>query len=123
MEKIELLENKGIMVFDLNGMLNAYPMKSEKAEIKVVCNNLIKYSFEKGLLKNTPYNNKDELNDNLIIYQNDLTEKGKMVFNDLMFDWLRYTDNKIGNVDRKNNIKMLDKYFSKIINNKNIEEN
>ena len=123
MEKIELLENKGIMVFDLNGMLNAYPMKSEKAEIKIVCNNLIKYSFEKGLLKNTPYNSEDKLDENLIIYQNDLTEKGKIVFNDLMFDWLSYTDNKSGNIDRKNNIKMLDKYFLKKIKNKNYKEN
>ena len=123
MEKIELLENKGIIVFDFNGMVNAYPMKSDKAEIKIVCNNLIKYSFKKGLFKNTPYNNEEELKENLIIYQNDLTEKGKIIFNDLMFDWLSYTDNRSGNVDRKNNIKMLDKYYSKIVKNKNYKEN
>ena len=91
MEKIELLENKGIIIFDFNGMIKAYPMKSDKTEIKIVCKNLIKYSFEKGLLKNTPYNNEEELKENLIIYQNDLTEKGKTIFSDLMFDWLSYT--------------------------------
>jgi len=123
MEKMELLENKGIIVFDFNGMVNAYPMKSDKAEIKIVCNNLIKYSFKKGLLKNTPYNNEEELKENLIIYQNDLTEKGEIIFNDLMFDWLSYTDNRSGNIDRKNNIKMLDKYYYKIIKNKNYKEN
>ena len=123
MEKIELFENKGIIVFDLNGMIKAYPMKSDKTEIKIVCKNLIKYSFEKGLLKNTPYNSKEEINENLIIYQNDLTEKGKIVFNDLMFDWLSYTDNRSGNIDRKDNIKMLDKYFSKILKNRNYKEN
>jgi hypothetical protein len=32
----------------------------------------------------------------LVIYESDLTELGKTVFNDLIYDWLAYTDNLIG---------------------------
>jgi hypothetical protein len=33
----------------------------------------------------------------------------------LVFDWLGYTDNTDGKVDRKNNIKMLEQYYNKLI--------
>ena len=49
-----------------------------------------------------------------IIRKDDLTALGKLIFNDLMYDWLTYTDNESGNIDRKNNVKMLEKYFNKL---------
>jgi hypothetical protein len=33
----------------------------------------------------------------------------------LVIDWLGYTDNTDSEVDRKNNIKMLEKYYNKLV--------
>jgi hypothetical protein len=110
-----LLEYKGFVLLDVKRMIDAYPMKSDKIETRIVCYNLINFSFEKGLLIKSPYNSKGELYDGIIICENDLTEKGKLIFDDLVTDWLGYTDNTDGKVDRKNNIKMLEKYYHKLI--------
>jgi hypothetical protein len=109
------LEYKGFILLDVKKMIDAYPMKSDKIEIRIVCYNIIKFSFEKGLLLKPPYNSNRELYDEIIISENNLTEKGKLIFDDLVFDWFKYTDNTDGKVDRKNNIKMLEKYYNKLI--------
>jgi hypothetical protein len=115
MGKTLLLEYKGLVLLDVKKMIDAYPMKSDKIEMRIVCYNLIKFSFEKGLLLKSPYNGKGELYDEIVICENDLTEKGKLIFDDLAFDWLKYTDNTDGKIDRKNNIKMLEKYYNKLL--------
>ena len=77
----------------------------------------LQFCYEKELLKQNPLDKQ-----NRILYMNytnnDLTEKGTKIFNDLMFDWLTYTDrtNKIDNV------KMLEKYYSKILQEKGMIE-
>ena len=113
----KLLEYKGMVLLDVKKMIDAHPMKNDKIETRIICYNLIKFSFEKGLLLKSPYNNQGGLYDEIIICENDLTEKGKLIFNDIMFDWLRYTDNTDGKVDRKQNIKMLEKYYNKLMKN------
>jgi hypothetical protein len=50
-----LLEYKGFVLLDVKRMIDAYPMKTDKIEIRIVCYNLIKFSFEKGLLIKSPY--------------------------------------------------------------------
>ncbi|MHC6204296.1 hypothetical protein ACYULU_14040 [Breznakiellaceae bacterium SP9] len=114
MENKLLLEYKGLVLFDVKGLINAYPMKSDKIRTRIVCYNFINFAFEKGLLIKTPYNSKGELNDEIIIRENDLTEKGKIIFDDLADKWLSYTDNGDEKIDRKNNIKMLEKYYNKL---------
>jgi hypothetical protein len=70
----------------------------------------LRFCYEKNLLKLNPIDKK-----NRILYMNykieDLTDKGVIVFNDLMYKWLIYTDrtNKI------DNIKMLEKYYMTLI--------
>ena len=112
MENTLLLEYKGFVLLDVKGMIVAYPMKNDRIVMRTICYNLIKFSFEKGLLLKSPYNSKGELYDEIIICENDLTEKGKLIFDILVEKWLGYTDNADGKVDRKNNIKMLEKYYT-----------
>lgn len=107
--------NDNNLIFDVGGMIGAYPMKDDKEYMYVVCDNLLHFSEEKGLLLKSPFKEDGRLDTKTIIRNNDLTELGKKVFNDLMFDWLGYTDNTDGKVDRKNNVKMLEKYFNKIM--------
>ena len=44
---------------------------------------------------------------------NDLTEKGMKMFNDLYSMWLEYADNDT--IDRIYNVMMLEKYYTKIL--------
>lgn len=70
----------------------------------------LRFCYEKKLLVINPLDK-----DNRILYMHyknqDLTDSGKLVFNDLMIDWFTYTDrtNKIDNT------KMLEKYYLKIL--------
>jgi hypothetical protein len=43
-----LLEYKGFVLLDVKRMIDAYPMKTDKIETRIVCYNLIKFSFEKN---------------------------------------------------------------------------
>jgi hypothetical protein len=115
MDEIKILENKGSVLLDVKRMIDAHPMKGDKINARIVCYNLIKFSFEKGLLLKSPYNSQGELYDEMIIWENDLTENGKSIFWDLSVKWLGYTDNEDGKIDRKNNIKMLEKYYNKLM--------
>lgn len=77
----------------------------------------LRFCYEKKLLVLNPLDK-----NNRILYMNyknqDLTDKGKLVFNDLMIDWFTYTDrtNKIDNT------KMLEKYYLKILQKNEIVE-
>jgi hypothetical protein len=115
MADIKLLENKGPVLLDVKRMIDAHTFNDDKNNTRIVCFNLVKFSFEKGLLLKSPYNSKEELYDEIIIYESDLTEKGKLIFWDLSDKWLVYTDNEDGKVDRKNNVKMLEKYYNKLM--------
>ncbi len=70
----------------------------------------LRFCYEKKLLAVNPLDK-----NNRILYMNyknqDLTDKGKLVFHDLMIVWFTYTDrtNKIDNT------KMLEKYYLKIL--------
>lgn len=50
-----------------------------------------------------------------IIKESSLTEIGKHIFVELLFKWFAYTDNESGKIDRKNNIKMLEKYYNQLL--------
>lgn len=77
----------------------------------------LRFCYEKKLLTLNPIDK-----NNRILYMKytnrDLTDKGKIIFNDLMHKWFNYTDrtNKI------DNIKMLEKYYVTIIQEKELTE-
>ncbi len=76
---------------------------------------LLAFSWEKELLKQKPLDKNNRiLKMNYI--NNDLTEKGKQIFSDLIDKWLTYNDKNDDNTEkRKNNIKMLEKYYNQLI--------
>ena len=90
-------------------------MKDQKDDLIIICFNLLRFAYDKKLLKIHPFNEKGKLIINTSIYEDDLTPFGEIIFNDLMYDWLYYADNKSGKIDRKSNIKMLDKYYNKLV--------
>jgi hypothetical protein len=45
-----------------------------------------------------------------------LTETGKLYFDDLLWDWLEYTD-RSKKIDKIENTKILEKYYNKMVNN------
>jgi len=77
----------------------------------------LRFCYEKKLLNLNPIDK-----NNRILYMNytnkDLTDKGKIIFNELRDKWLTYTDrtNKI------DNIKMLEKYYFATLQEKELTE-
>lgn len=61
-----------------------------------------------------PFDEQGNLKIETVIRESDLTETGKQLFDDLADKWLAYTSNGSGKIDRKNNVKMLEKYFNKL---------
>lgn len=73
------------------------------------------YAYGKGLLCDNPCDNEGNLIMPSIIKESSLTEIGKHIFVELLFKWFAYTDNESGKIDRKNNIKMLEKYYNQLL--------
>lgn len=103
------------LILSVEGMLKAYPMKKDKSDMYIICYNLLHFSYEKGLLLKSPFKEDGQLNAEIVIRESDLTIMGKRIFNDLMYDWLNYTSNTSGRIDRKNNLKMLEKYYNQLL--------
>lgn len=101
--------------FDVNGLINSYIRQKDKDYTKICCHNLLKFAYEKGLLCDIPFDNEGNLIMSTIIRESSLTETGKQIFVELLLKWFAYTDNESGNVDRKNNIKMLEKYYNQLL--------
>lgn len=98
------------ILLNVKSLIDAYPMKDDKTATFNVCYNLLKFCYEKDLLLKKPFNDKFELNPDVIIRKSDLTDKGQNVFWNLSQKWFAYTDrtNKIDNVE------MLEKWLSKM---------
>lgn len=70
----------------------------------------LRFCYEKKLLVLNPLDKNNRIL--YMTYKNqDLTDNGKLVFSDLMFDWLTYTDR----TTKIDNTKMLEKYYLKIL--------
>ncbi|AYN04397.1 hypothetical protein [Flavobacterium sp. 140616W15] len=102
------------LLFDVDAMIDAYIRQNDKERTKVKCINLLKFCFYKNLLLKNPFNEKNELESG-IIRESDLTELGLKIFEKLSYKWLVYTDKNDDKIDRINNIKMLEKYYDKLL--------
>lgn len=109
---------KDIILLNVKMLSQAYIRQKDKNNVMICCKNLLVFSYEKGLLLKNPVDEQGNLNIETIIKESDLTEIGKMIFDDLADKWFLYTDNEDGKIDRKNNIKMLEKYFNKLNGNR-----
>lgn len=116
------MENKDFLGLDVPYLTNAYIRQKDKEDMKIVCANLLRFAWDKGLLLNNPFNEEGELILTTRIYENDVTELGRQIFSDLCYKWLTYTDNLAGKIDRKNNIKMLEKYHNQLIQQLEIKQ-
>ena len=106
--------DKDTVLLDIAGMVNANTMKDDKIATRIICDNLVRFSYEKGLLLKSPFDEQGEIKLETIIKESDLTENGKLIFDDLAEKWFVYTDNESGKIDKKNNIKMLEKYYNNL---------
>lgn len=107
---------KDTELLNVKALMEAHIRQIDKKKTLIVCENLLRFSYEKGLLFKNPFDKEGNLNIDTIIKESNLTELGRQIFDDLADKWLGYTDNEDGKIDRKNNVKMLDKYFNKLSN-------
>jgi len=82
----------------------------------------LRFCYEKKLININPLDKCDRII-RMNYTNNDLTEKGTKIFDELHMKWLQYTDkNDEKNEERITNVKMLEKYYSKILQEKGINE-
>ena len=103
------------VLLDVDMLLRSQIRQKDKDNTIVICQNLLNFAYEKGLLRDNPSDNEGNLIMPSIIRESSLTEVGKTIFVELMFKWMAYTDNESGKIDRKNNIKMLEKYYNQLL--------
>ena len=103
------------VLLDVYMLLRSQIRQRDKDNTIVICQNLLNFAYKKGLLRDNPSDNEGNLIMPSIIRESSLTEAGKPIFVELMFKWMAYTDNESGKIDRKNNIKMLEKYYNLLL--------
>jgi hypothetical protein len=103
---------KDTVLLDVKRMIDSYSTKDDKEAMRIICNSLVRFSYDKGLLLKSPFNEQGELNSETIIRERGLTEKGKSIFDDLAEKWFAYTDR----TDKIDNVSMLEKWYSKMVN-------
>lgn len=104
---------KDTVLLNVKLLAEAYIRQIDKDNTLIVCSNLLQFSYEKGLLLKSPFDEQGKLKIETIIRESDLTEIGKQIFDDLVDKWLTYTDR----TQKYNNIAMLEKYFNKLNDN------
>lgn len=104
---------KDTVLLNVKLLAEAYIRQIDKDNTLIVCSNLLQFSYEKGLLLRSPFDEQGKLKIETIIKESDLTEMGKQIFDDLVDKWLTYTDR----TQKYNNIAMLEKYFNKLNDN------
>jgi len=96
--------------FDFTPILLANKSKSYRDSVTNKCTSLVKFLFDKSILKAYPLNEKGAIKEDLIIFKDDLTEAGQYLFTSgAIYKWLDYAD-KGGDI---NNFKRLEKALVK----------
>jgi len=91
-------------------LMDADIRQADKNKTKIVCENLLKFSFEKSLLLDNPYDENGNFKTDFIVRESILTEKGKQIFENICDKWLNYTDR----TQKYDNIIMLEKWYLKM---------
>jgi hypothetical protein len=97
-------------------VLSHYPQKSLRDETEKVYTAFLNFCFDRKLIQNNPLENTGKLKKNYSVCESDLTETGKLYFDDLLWDWLEYTD-RSKKIDKIENTKILEKYYNRMLNN------
>ncbi|AYN04412.1 hypothetical protein [Flavobacterium sp. 140616W15] len=93
----------------------SYSKQKDKDNLFLIFKNLYKFAFLNRLLKENLVDELGNFDKDKLLNESDLTEVGLKIFEKLMYKWLTYTSNDDGKVDRINNIKMLEKYYDKLL--------
>ena len=95
--------------FDFAPMLLASKSRSYKESVTKKCTSLVGFLYDKSVLKSNPLNEIGEIQKDLQIQKDDLTEAGQYLFTSgAIYKWFEYTD-KSGNTD---NFKRLEKVLA-----------
>ena len=110
-------------VCDISSLIEAY---STYPDVILDTYNLhitfLRFCYEKKLIKVNPLDKCDRII-RMNYTNNNLTEKGTKILNDLYDDWLNYTNKTDEKSEERNkNVKMLEKYYLKILQKKGINE-
>lgn len=71
---------------------------------------LLNFCLKEHLIEGDYFNDDGTLQENGIVYESNLTERGKNIFYNLMIKWFSYTDK----TQKYDNIKMLEKYLTQL---------
>ncbi|MEZ4786708.1 MAG: hypothetical protein R2790_02205 [Flavobacterium haoranii] len=96
----------------------SYAKQKDKEYVYTTFKNLFIFSYSKNLLKLNLVDEFGNFDKERMLTNDDFTELGLKIFEELMFKWLTYTGNDDGKIDRINNIKMLEKYYNKLTKEK-----
>lgn len=109
----KLLPNPGRKILlSAEEMISHYIPKDQKFvnEMVSIYSTLLSFSFEKGMIKISPFDNQGKLIMHYSVYEKDLTEIGKLYFETLVYKWLAYTDRS----KKNDNFKILEKWYSQM---------
>lgn len=103
-------------VTDISSLFKAYRGYSNSIlDIYTIHVTFLRFCYAEGLLKINPLDKMDRII-HLNFENNDLTEKGIEIFEDLYSKWLGYTDKTDErSLKRNTNIKMLEKYYTNLL--------
>lgn len=104
---------KDTVLLNVKTLMGAYIRQIDKDNILISCRNLLRFSYEKGLLQKNPFDEQGNLKIEVVIRESDLTDLGKRLFDDLTDKWFAYTDR----TQKYDNIIILEKYFNKLNGN------
>jgi hypothetical protein len=108
--KIKKVIMNDTVLVNVKILVNANLRQFDKNNTTIACSNLLRFAFDKGLLIRSPFSEKGDLSIDTIIRESDLTEKGKVIFDDLADKWFSYTDR----TSKFDNISILEKWYNKI---------
>lgn len=101
---------KNRIFIDVPSHLKRSKSKSYKETVIKSYTPLLEFCIENELIKGDFFSNENELLENSIVYESNLTERGLPIFWDLSMKWLGYVDK----TQKYNNIKMLEKYLRQL---------
>ncbi|RLJ69179.1 hypothetical protein [Pedobacter alluvionis] len=105
------MENQ--IIISLPNLINSQIRQKDKDETLALCKSLLIFSYQNELLKKNIYD-KGIFIDDIEIFENDLTDKGKLTFEKLVDKWLAYTDR----TQKYDNVSMLEKWLNQLNNQK-----
>jgi len=101
---------KGKLYLDVTTHLRRNKSISYKQDVLITYTSLIEFCLKEGLLEGDYFNDDNSLKEDTIIYESDLTERGKPIFYHLMIKWFSYLDR----TQKYDNEKMLHKYLTQL---------